>query len=205
MDGFSWREIDTKAPLPTLEELVTSVRRIRFVPAAEEPAALSVLVRELRSILLNGGVIAQTFAVENADATAAWFISRNNVNTYGLLTELLRSDGVRQSAPALGSFDAPAAVKTFDQTGALSLDGDLAAALVWGGAYGEFGGSQADAKRLGVDACRALFGDRYEDVCVHRSRAPWSPWFFDVAWDNSWIITDLRTQQMTLLCLTDTD
>jgi hypothetical protein len=200
----SWTEPDASAPLPTLDRLVNSVRRIRFVRAAEAPAALLELAQVLRSLVVNGGVILEHFDVE-ADDVAAWFLSRNNFDTYGLLEQLLKSDAVMRSAPALGTFDPRAASRTFEQTSTLHLDGDLAGALLWGGAYEQFEGPHAEAKRLGLEVCHQMFGDAWEDVRVHQSTASWSPWFHDVAWDHSWVITNMRTQQMTLLCATDTD
>lgn len=201
----SWTEPDAAAPLPSLDRLVASVRRIRFVRGPEVPPALAELAAILRTVLDNGGVIAETFAVEDADEVAAWFLSRGNFDTYGLLEQLLRSEPVTSVASGSGTYDPRAASRTFEQTTPLTLDGDLAGALVWGGAYGRFEGSHADAKRLGLEVCRQLFGDRWEDVRVHESTAPWSPWFWDVAWDHSWVVTDLRTQQLTLVALTDTD
>lgn len=189
----SWTEPDATAPLPSLDRLVKSVREIQFVPTAGTPAALLNLADTLRSLLSNGGVIVQSFVIE-ADEVAAWFLSRNNFDTYGLIEQLLRSNGVMQSAPALGSFDPRAASRTSDWTSTLHLDGDLAGALVWGGAYQEFDGTHADAKRLGNEVCRQMFGDAWEEVRVHQSTAPWSPWFHAVAWDHSRIIKNMRTK-----------
>jgi hypothetical protein len=200
----SWTEPDATAPLPTLDRLVSSVRRIQFVPARETPTALLNLAHTLRSLLDNGGVIVETFAVD-ADEVAAWFLSRNNFDTYGLLEQLFKSNALSRAAPALGTFDPRAASRTFDSTSALHLDGDLAGALLWGGAYQKFEGSHAAAKQLGLEVCHQMFGDAWEDIRVHQSTAAWSPWFHDVAWDHSWVITNMRTQRMTLLCLTDTD
>jgi hypothetical protein len=187
-------------------------RSARFLAVAstgprtrETPVALLELVVVLRSLLVNGGVIVQTFVVEEADEVAAWFLCRNNLDTYGLLEQLLTWEAVTRAAPALGAFDPRAASVTFEMSGALHLDGDLAVALVRGGAYRMFDGSYAEAKRLGLEVCHRMFGDAWEDVRVHPSSAAWSPWCYDVAWDRSWIITNLRTRQMTLLCLTDTD
>lgn len=201
----SWTEPDPTASPPSLDALVASVRRIRFVPAGDPPPALAELATVLRALLDNGGVIAQTFQVEDADEAAAWFLSHDNVNTYGLIEQFLKSDAVRDLASGSGTYDPRVASRSFDRTSALHLDGDLAGALVWAGAYTTFEGSHADAKRLGLAVCAEMFGDAWEDVRVHQSTAPWSPWFFDVAWDHSWIITNMRTQQLTLLALTDTD
>ena len=149
----SWTEPDAGAPPPTLDRLVVSVREIRFVPV-QAPAALLELAQVLRSLLVNGGVVVETFEVE-ADEVAAWFLSRNNFDTYGLLEQLLKSEAVTRAAPVLGAFDARAASRTFEQTSSLHLDGDLAGALVLGrGVRRVRGVAHADAKRLGLEVCQ---------------------------------------------------
>lgn len=199
----SWVESDQDAAVPGLDALVASVRDIRFVPGTVGPELLA-LAERLQSLLVNGGVVVTTVHVE-ADDVAAWFIARNHVSTYGLIEHLLGSDAVVDEAAALGVRDARAASRTFTESAALHLDGDLALALVQGGAYARFAGPWVEAKRLAQDVCQELFGDRFEDVRVDRSDAAWSPWFHGVAWDQSWVVTDKRHQRMTLICLTDTD
>jgi hypothetical protein len=76
---------------------------------------------------------------------------------------------------------------------------------VTGGAYERFEGATREAKNLGARFCDALFGDRFIEVEVFRSFAAWSPWFYDVAWDRTWIIIDKRQQLVSLMCRTDTD
>lgn len=85
------------------------------------------------------------------------------------------------------------------------MDGDLAAQLKWGGAYNSFDGTGADAKRLGLAFSTDIIGDRYDDFRVDHTHEAWSPWFFNVAWDHTWIITDKRHERVTLFCVTDTD
>ena len=51
----------------------------------------------------------------------------------------------------------------------------------------------------------ALFGDRFDEVLVYHSYKPWSSWFYDVAWDASWIVIDKRSSTVDILCITDTD
>ena len=62
-----------------------------------------------------------------------------------------------------------------------------------------------EAKRLAQKFCEAAFGDRYLDVWVFRSYEAWSPWFWDAAWDKTWIIADAEMSRVWLLCVTDTD
>ena len=182
---------------------MASVRDIRFVPGTVGPELLA-LAERLRALLVLGGVVVTTVQVE-ADDVAAWFIARNHISTYGLIEHLLGSDAVADARTPLGVYDERAASRTFTESAALHLDGDLALALVQGGAYARFEGPWAGAKRIAHTVCQELFDDRFEDVRVDRSDAAWSPWFHEVAWDHSWVVTDRRRQRMTLICLTDTD
>ena len=43
------------------------------------------------------------------------------------------------------------------------------------------------------------------DLDVFRCWRAWSLWFFDVAWDVTWVIIDRRLQRASLLFTTDTD
>jgi len=143
--------------------------------------------------------------VDNVDDTAHWFLSRNRFDEYGFIQLLLTSDALSSALPDLVPIDANPMQAKFEESSALLLDGQVAGALVWGAAHGQFDGSEAEAKKLGVDFCSELIGDRYEDFRVDRSHGYWSDWFGAVVWDHTWLITDRRNQRVTLLCTTDTD
>jgi hypothetical protein len=95
----------------------------------------------------------------------------------------------------------------FDEspTGTLTLAGELASALVHGGAYIRFKGSSAAAFQLAQAGLVDLVGDRHESFRVFESHAPWTPWFFDIAWDQTWILADYERLEVSILCKTDTD
>ncbi len=200
-----WTEIDWEAPRPDNNDVGTSHRRIRFTPATvNAPAALR-LVDTFRSILTNGGAHIAAFTVDDVDDTAHWFFSRNRFGEYGFIEQLLKSDALATALPEVLPIDEYPMDAKFEESSALLLDGQLAGALVWGGPYGKFDGSEAEAKRVGVEVCVELIGDRYEDFRIDRSHGEWSEWFQAVAWDGTWLITDKRNQRVTLLCITDTD
>lgn len=124
-------------------------------------------------------------------------------------SELLGSRAARLGMPAL--LDplpfSPAAPVRFAPVsgGALGLDGDLAKLLVLGGAYERFRGPQRQAKEAARAAVFDLVEDRFEDVEMYYTDHPWSPWFFDVAWDQTWILVDRCDTTATVICTTDTD
>jgi hypothetical protein len=87
----------------------------------------------------------------------------------------------------------------------LTLDGEIAQALVQGGAYKKFSGTAREAKDLGGRFCYALFGDRFTEIQIYKTYKAWSRWFHGVAWDVTWLALDKRFMKVWLLCVTDTD
>ena len=61
------------------------------------------------------------------------------------------------------------------------------------------------AKQLASNVCQCMFQDRYEDIIVFESHAPWTDWFYDVAWDVTWMVLDSKECKMWFICATDTD
>ncbi len=163
------------------------------------------LVDTFRSMLTNGGAYAAVFDVVGGDDVAAWFLSRNR-DEYRLAERLVRSAGFAAAMPAV-SGPGPADPPEFTRSHALVLDGALARALQWGGAYSELSPAVPgpQAKALGSAFCAGVFGDRYDEVDVDESPARWSYWFKGIAWDWTWVVTDKRRRRMTVLCITDVD
>ncbi|MGC3971143.1 MAG: hypothetical protein QM775_28535 [Pirellulales bacterium] len=88
-------------------------------------------------------------------------------------------------------------------TGAQTLE-MLARAILMGGAYRPFRGTERDARRLATDFATAI-GPRFATAGAWVSDTPWSGWFRDVAWDRSFFWYDRGTGIATVLLTTDTD
>ncbi|MED2182371.1 hypothetical protein [Bacillus wiedmannii] len=93
----------------------------------------------------------------------------------------------------------------FQYRSAVMLDGSIAFQIIRGGAYEEFKERPVIAKQLAVNVCQYMFQDRYEDIKVFESYRPWTDWFYDVAWDATWMVLDSKERKMWLICATDTD
>jgi hypothetical protein len=50
----------------------------------------------------------------------------------------------------------------------------------------------------------ALAGERLQ-TAVWRIDEPWTDWFYDVAWDSTFVVQQLQVRRWALLCVTDTD
>jgi hypothetical protein len=165
--------------------------------------ALNELLTELRATHVNGGAFFARFSFCD-DPVIRFFISRNNFQGIGFFERFLTSSALRETLPALKP---PASLDSteWDWWSPYLLGGDWARILMAGGAYKKYQKGGSSAKHLGERVCADLFGDRFEEVEVFRSTEPWSDWFFDVAWDLTWIGVDKRHLKIWMLCLTDTD
>lgn len=140
------------------------------------------------------------------DPVLHWFGSRNRWDEIRFFERLLRTEAVRATLPELEvAPDAEIDLKLEWGHSAFTLDGELATALVYGGPYGAFLGSAREAKSVAEEACEELLEGRFDEVPVYRSYAAWSPWFYGIAWDYTWIGVDRRTSAVWLLCLSASD
>jgi hypothetical protein len=205
---------DQVVPLPELPPLVKPLlARVAFKLVAAEHPAFERLLEGFRQSYVNGDARLACFEVSGEDA-AAWLSQprRKATLSYGDLSPLLRSPALFQFHPTLGpQLLAPIDDVIFMTSSAFRLDGEIAEWLWSGGAYNGYGpdcsfqGTPGDAKRLALDACSAMFGDRYDDVSVDYSGDAWSEFFYTVAWDLTWVVMDRGASRVWLLCVTDTD
>jgi hypothetical protein len=202
----AWQQIDWDAPRPDDAGIRSSRDRLSYAPVPASGPATSAYLAAVASTHANGGALLARFHVTSDDETFRWFSSRNRYDEYGFWSHALGARVVREALPQLRIPD-PLPDLEFKESwaGTLTLDGELAATLVRGGAYMGFGGTSSEAKQLAAACATELFGERHEDYHSYRSHAAWTPWFFDVAWDATWLIIDDRDATITLLCVTDTD
>jgi len=202
-----WTVVDWSAPRPDEAALERSRSRVVFVPLPEDREPVLRFVTALGGLMRHGGALSARFRVEGGDATARWYLSRSRFEEFRFLRLLLGSSALAQALPDLAgvAFSQPPD-EGFRRLDPVLLDGTLAAALCRGGAYADYRGRSALAKDLGVAVSDAVVGRRFDDVRLHAGEPPWwSPWFRGVAWDETWVVTDLRRREVLLVCATDTD
>jgi hypothetical protein len=189
---------------PTDADVRSALASIRISSWPLAAPALDELLDALRQTHANGGALFARFRLPE-HPILHWFGSRNRWEEIGFFEYFLSSEPVRQVLPELQLRSVSAAHLGFEQVSSSSLDGELAQILVDGGAYRRFAGTPQEAKRLTERATYALIANRFDEVVVYRSWKPWSPWFYDVAWDTTWLGVDRRYRSIWLLCVTDTD
>lgn len=179
----------------------------RYQEISVDGPGLTEFLRALEPTRVNGGTHIHRFRWMGSPDD--WFRGGTNLQAYENFRTLLESGAARTAMPEVLE---PSPFPTGSPPdfpgvagGALGLDGDLATLLVLGGAYERFRGPQREAKQLARRAVEDLIQDRYEDFSVYCSDEPWSPWFYDVAWDQTWFLVDRRKAEVTVIATTDTD
>jgi hypothetical protein len=202
-----WADIDWDAPRPEYRDITRSHKQVTYERVPVEHPDVTVVLDELGRTHVNGGALLGGFRVVDGDTVISWFASRNRFDEYDFSQHFLGSRAVREAFPQLRVPEPLVRDLGFKEswTGSLTLDGEVAATLVHGGAYERFKGTPVEAKQLGAAFVEALVGERHHDFKVYASHQPRAPWFCDIAWDATWALIDQRAAVIYLLCVTDTD
>jgi hypothetical protein len=87
----------------------------------------------------------------------------------------------------------------------VELPGQLADPVRRGGAYGGNTPTAREAMASGMAAAESLTQGDFDNTRVLNSRASWSRFFHDVAWDYTWILVHPDRGRIVVLMATDTD
>jgi hypothetical protein len=85
-----------------------------------------------------------------------------------------------------------------------TLSGDLAEITGYGGAYTK-GIEQKESWKIAVEFVENEFEKRFEEFEYYKIIIENARWFYDVAWDYSFILADLRKNEIIFIDITDTD
>ena len=92
-------------------------------------------------------------------------------------------------------------IPKYDILSAFEMEGSLTHLLLRGGAYINFT-HEEEARKL-ARAFMELLGHDYSQV--FRITGAWTDWFFDVAWDMTFIVFNPVRRNWWILCMTNTD
>jgi hypothetical protein len=85
-----------------------------------------------------------------------------------------------------------------------TLAGDLARIIGYGGAYkNEI--EQKESWKIAAEFVEDEFENRFEEYCYYSILIENAKWFYDVAWDYSFIIIDIKNNEIIFIDITDTD
>lgn len=150
----------------------------------------------------NGGVF---IAFLSCDPVPS--LMRSKLEAIEFMSTLLRHPAVRDAMPGV----LPASDLTLDELPDLEpsfvfhLDGDLTGLIHYGGAYWSAERSAVESRQIVADLIRDLFDNRWDDLEYAKSNTAWTRWFFDVAWDSTFLVIDRAKSVVALIVATDTD
>lgn len=179
-----WADLRLSAARPTL-------------PAAER------FVASLRGLHANGGAC---FASFRFPGTVRFLtaVSRGELIASGFFDHLWQTDAVRRTLPEVAADPGFQCKLPFVRGNPFTLDGELATALFFGGAYGDYKGTAADARAEAATPAAELLGSRFERSLVFTNHGPWCDYFLGMV-DWSWVVFDTDARLIHVLCATDWD
>ena len=178
-------------------------RDLRVAHCPEDAPPVLRLLDALRETHVNGGAAFATFSIAS-NPILHWFISRNRLDEIEFPEHLLKLSSVVTALPDLCKDPVPDSFG-FKWGSAFTLAGEIAQTLSDGGAYKRHEDGPGDAYALAEGFRTWLFGDRFDELLVLKSHKPWSAWFYDIAWDFTWLTVDKRHNKVSVLAVTDTD
>jgi len=170
---------------------------------AEQPLAdprLEAYLAALRPLYANGRVLLRCF--QPTDTVAFHSASRHDLRGFDhLLSAFLGAPSIQVFLREL-QIPSPLKLPTFHHYSAYEMEGALTITLLRGGAYQKFPGTVDEARRLSREFVTAIGHDYAQ---VFKLEGAWADWFYDVAWDSSFVVYDPQRMKWWVLCMTDTD
>ncbi len=159
----------------------------------------------LGQIYVNGGVVLRSFRARN-EAEFDHALRNDYRGIDQVFAALLTCPSVVAAVPELQIELPLERPPEFRWMSAFGVEGDLTHMLLVGGAYERFRGTVEEGRALSRRFMEAIFGEELHRVgWAGGSPTPWTPWFFDIAWDATFVLLEQRTKRFVLLCMTDTD
>jgi hypothetical protein len=170
---------------------------------AEQPLSdprLEAYLTALRPLYANGRVLLRCF--QPTDTVAFHSASQHDMRGLDhLLSAFLCAPTVQVFLSEL-QIPSPLKLPAYHYYTAYELEGALTVALLRGGAYQRFSGTEDEARLLSRQFVAAIGHDHAQ---VFKILGAWTGWFYDVAWDLSFVILDAQRMKWWILCMTDTD
>lgn len=141
-----------------------------------------------------------------------WFCSRGRLEEIDFDNNFLLSENILQTFPYDKGINLPhqkiEKEPIFEWKSEFVIDGELAALLFHGGAYGsEIKKTPKEVKSLAQEFCKELFDEKYscDFVRYYTSSSAWNTWFIDFIIDYTYLIVCMETRTIWILAYTDTD
>jgi hypothetical protein len=198
--------IDAQQDHTSTRDTSDILAEVEIVVEDLEDPAIGATLDALRGVFANGDARLTSFLIGTHRDLDDVRLENRAVETV-FWPQFVAADPVSDELAWLGEINLDVMAGDLEELSPFFLDGDLAQALIDGGAYfsKRFPGTADEAKGLGLEFCSALFEGRWDEVVVCTSRTAWASWFMGMQWDRTWLGLDCRARRAWILCVTDTD
>jgi hypothetical protein len=122
-----------------------------------------------------------------------------------LLRCFLEARSVRDAIPDLKIPYPLTPLPQYTWYGTYEFEGAVTHLLLVGGAYESAGLSEDQARSMSRAFVDALVGSARLQSSVYRISGAWTEWFYDIAWDATFVVYQPVARRWALFCATDTD
>jgi hypothetical protein len=162
------------------------------------------LLRCINQRYSNGGCLYYGFKpIDQAKFTQAWRSDQKGLNY--IVRSFLSSESVRVIAHSLKIPERVPENLSCCWYNGYEFEGAITHAIMRGGAYAQCDFPEETARRLSQNFVSAMTAEQIGQTFVCRIDSPWTEWFYDVAWDSTFIVFQYQRNRMNLFCITDTD
>ncbi len=163
------------------------------------------LVDVLETLYVNGDVILRSFEPIDPDLYDKARVSDLQGTDYVIKT-FLRSpkvmatlgDDIQMTEDDVENFQ-------YVWQSVFEFEGSLNHMLALGGAYKSGFHIEDYIREVSRNFVNAIVPDGFLNTTVYRCSSAWTNWFYDIAWDRTFIIKNPVEKKWILLCTTDTD
>ena len=177
---------------------------VEYAIGSHTSPAMHTLVTAMKEQFTNGGCLLTQFDAKDAAQFDA-ALAGDRQGHGRLLAAFLNRPEVRGGLAVLQIAAAANIPPAFRSMGTFELEGALVEILQGGGAYTRGIGSESRARALAKQFVDSLVGENRRHCTVFVIEEAWTPWFFDVAWDYSYLVFDPVARRWWTLFMTDTD
>jgi hypothetical protein len=195
---------DYNQPRPHNDDISNALRSVDIsaLPVPQDHALID-FFNSIDLQFVNGKALVIPMAVEN-HPVIQWFSSRNRLNEIDFVSTVLLHNAFEKASGMKGIKRKDISIIKMEINSFL-LPGELANLLYIGGAYNTEKIDDTISFKHASTFVSALCDDRFSHLCYFSLHGAWSKWFYDSAWDYTYLVFNKKTYVATVICFTDTD
>ncbi|WP_165749647.1 hypothetical protein [Cellulophaga sp. Z1A5H] len=196
-------KIDYNSEVPTDKDILEMWNEITITELNDWSKSAEELKTKFSKTHCNGGIQIHKFQISD-NSCFQWFASRNRLSEiYFVKRFFCKPELLNYKTNLKNDNQKPKCKETNWYSDIFDLTGHLARILGQGGAYENL--NAKDAWKSALDFVSEEFEERFDEINRFSYNLEGSKWFYEVAWDYSFLMFDKRKNQVLIIDITDTD